>query len=272
MLFLATILTPSHLAVMEDKLSPLRAAVILHPCWHPTSCTYPHPAVMAVIFSPLRPVVLLHPCWRPSSTLPTCGAGGSWLMGGGGGVPKGELMPSNKCWEFLTYFCRVTPQRVNFKKFPTLRHASVFSFASMRRWRVNVNRDAGAQHCKYRLYEQHLKPIGRGSKKNLPSACKIVERTHHASKSNKVYFCRDKGDTTYSFQRTMHGCTKLLQGNHDPISAGQQTARWSLVGSRQVRNISSVLSVLTPFPFDDVTFLTFGSLDNILGYALIIIN
>ena len=51
----------------------------------------------------------------------------------GGGVPKGELMPSNKCWEFLTYFCRVTPQRVNFKKFPTLRHASVFSFASMRR-------------------------------------------------------------------------------------------------------------------------------------------
>ena len=42
-----------------------------------------------------------------------------------------------------------------------------------------MNRDAGAQYCKYRLYEQHLKPIGRGSKKNLPSACKIVERTHH---------------------------------------------------------------------------------------------
>ena len=100
------VLTPIHSHTAGGQ--TLRPAVILHPCWRPTSplptqrssFTYPAgrqtlpspPAVMAVKLSLLHPVVILHPCWLSNYPLPPRGHGGQIFFPHSG--HGGQTLPS----------------------------------------------------------------------------------------------------------------------------------------------------------------------------------
>ena len=55
---------------LPTQRSSSNPAVPSQPC-RPTFPPPPQPAVMAVKLSCLRPAVILHPCWRPTSPLPS---------------------------------------------------------------------------------------------------------------------------------------------------------------------------------------------------------